>query len=112
MQPCFQTLRKHLKNNIQCFQQDPAPAGALAGSLLRFASCVPAFPTRGKGPFYQLRRVLAKGRHLLQILLKALNISRSIFGKLQDHGASEEPKESTLEVDSLEPLMHHDPQDL
>ena len=24
------------------------------------------------GPFYQLRRVLAKGRHLLQILLKAL----------------------------------------
>ena len=24
------------------------------------------------GPFYQLRRVLAKGRHLLQILLNAL----------------------------------------
>ena len=33
------------------------------------------FPLEEKGPwglFYQLRRVLAKGRHLLQILLKAL----------------------------------------
>ena len=33
------------------------------------------FPLEEKGPqgpFYKLRRVLAKGRHLLQILLKAL----------------------------------------
>ena len=27
-----------------------------------------------QGPFYQLPRVLAKGRHLLQILLKALHV--------------------------------------
>ena len=37
-----------------------------------------AFSTREKGanwdPFYQLRQVLAKGSHLLQILLKALNL--------------------------------------
>ena len=34
------------------------------------------FPLEEKGPwgpFHQLRRVLAKGRHLLQILLKALH---------------------------------------
>ena len=37
--------------------------------------CIPAYPTSGKGalgPLYQLRPVLAKGRHFLQILLKAL----------------------------------------
>ena len=33
----------------QCFQQDLAPAGAPAGTLLRIASCIPAFSTRGKG---------------------------------------------------------------
>ena len=31
------------------------------------------------GPFYQLWLVLAKGRHLLQILLKALHIPLTIF---------------------------------
>ena len=33
-------------------------------------SCI--FNYRKRGPFYQLRQVLAKGRHLLQFLLKAL----------------------------------------
>ena len=39
------------------------------------------FPLEEKGPwgpFYQLRWVLAKGRHLLQILLKALKVTPSI----------------------------------
>ena len=52
----------------------------LPPELRRVLSCEsPAvflhFPVEEKGPwgpFYQLRRVLAKGRHLLQILLKAL----------------------------------------
>ena len=37
--------------------------------------CIPAYPTSGKGalgPLYQLWPVLAKGRHFLQILLKAV----------------------------------------
>ena len=58
------------------FSKVPAPAGAPVGTLLQIASCIPAFSTREKGvlgPFYQLRWVLAKGRHLLQILLKALH---------------------------------------
>ena len=39
----------------------------------RITGSIPAFSTRGKGcPFYQLQRVLAKRRHLLQIVLKAL----------------------------------------
>ena len=53
---------------------DLVPARAPASTLLRIAGCIPAFSTRGKGalgPFYQLCRVLAKARHLLQILLKA-----------------------------------------
>ena len=40
------------------------------------------FPLEEKGcwgPFYQLRQVLAKGRHLLQILLKALITERQFF---------------------------------
>ena len=52
----------------------------LPPELRRVLSCEsPAvflhFPLEEKGPrgpFYQLRRVLAKGRHLLQILLKAM----------------------------------------
>ena len=32
------------------------------------------------GPFYQLWQVLAKGRHLLQILLKALLLARLLQG--------------------------------
>ena len=52
----------------------------LPPELRRILSCeLPAVflhtPLEEKGPwdpFYQLRRVLAKGRHLLQILLKAL----------------------------------------
>ena len=52
----------------------------LLSELRRVLSCeLPAvflhFPLEEQvpwGPFYQLRRVLAKGRHLLQILLKAL----------------------------------------
>ena len=36
---------------------------------------MPQYPPKGQGsfgPFYQLWRMLTKGRHLLQILLKAL----------------------------------------
>ena len=49
----------------------------LPPELQRVLSCEsPAaflhFPLEEKGPFYQLRQVLAKGRHLYQILLKAL----------------------------------------
>ena len=74
-----------LTTNIQCFQEDPAPAGAPAGTLctlLRIAGCIPAFPTRGKGnlgPLLSAQAVLGKERHLLQILLKALNISSHLF---------------------------------
>ena len=53
-----------------------APTRALACTLLQIAGCIPTFSTRGKGalgPLYQLRQVLAKGRHLLQFLLKALS---------------------------------------
>ena len=55
--------------------------------LLQIAGCIPAFSTKGKGalgpcgPFYQLQYVLAKGRHLLQILLKALCLRPSIDHK-------------------------------
>ena len=59
---------------MQCFQQDLAPARAPAGTLLRIAGFL-QFPLEEKGPwglFHQLRWALAKGRHLLQILLKAL----------------------------------------
>ena len=34
---------------FQCFQQEPALAGAPAGTLLRIAGCIPAFSIRGKG---------------------------------------------------------------
>ena len=39
------------------------------------------------GPFYQLRQVLAKRRHLLQILLKALKMT-AVFSHLEggEHG--------------------------
>ena len=43
------------------------------------------FPPEEKrpwGPFYQLQRVLAKGRRLLQILLKALSITGQTYEKL------------------------------
>ena len=54
----------------------------LLPELRRVLSCkLPAvflhFPLEEKGPwgpFYQLRQVLAKGRHLLQILLKTLHV--------------------------------------
>ena len=58
----------------------------LPPELRRILSCkLPAvflhFPLEEKGPwgpFYQLRRVLAKGRHLLQILLKAVMKTLSV----------------------------------
>ena len=40
------------------------------------------FPLEEKGPwglFYQLQQVLAKGGQLLQILLKALTLSKELF---------------------------------
>ena len=43
------------------------------------------FPLKEKGPwgpFYQLQQVLAKGRHLLQILLKALMVRRKEYESL------------------------------
>ena len=46
------------------------------------------FPPQKKGPwgpFYHLRQVLAKGRHLLQILLKALNNLTKLCRKLHEY---------------------------
>ena len=41
------------------FQRDPAPAGALAGTLLRIVGFIPAFSTRGKGALGPLLSALA-----------------------------------------------------
>ena len=45
--------------SIQCFQEEPAPAGTLVGTLLQIASCMPAFSSRGKGALGPLLSALA-----------------------------------------------------
>ena len=47
---------------IQCFQEDPAPTGAPAGTLLQIAGCIPAYPSRGKGAFGPLLSALVGAR--------------------------------------------------
>ena len=44
---------------MECFQEDPAPAGGPAGTLLQIAGCIPVFSTRGKGALGPLLSALA-----------------------------------------------------
>ena len=80
--------RKLLCSSCSAFSKTQVPP-----KLRRVLSCEsPAvflhFPLEKKGPwgpFYQLGQVLPKGRHVLQILLKALSCSHCFLKILQCH---------------------------
>ena len=71
----FETLALEMSNSVgvdTVLSVRPSSRWSSGGTL----GCFPAFSTTEEkgpwGPFYQLWQMLAKGSHLLQILLKAL----------------------------------------
>ena len=79
-QPITNTVQLHRQNTktapvSSAFSKTRLPPGlrrVLSCKLLAVFLHFPLEEKGPRGPFYQPRRVLAKGRHLLQILLKAL----------------------------------------